>query len=160
MKDSGNVVLAYTSSSHLMLDCDLKREDEVVAFSREYAKKQDLGSSLVCKTSDTSQVDLHGNRLGNYCIIFGTITSWDEIRWHVQEVYRLGMVKKDFLALRDFGFVTIRVNAKNDKIPPPKIVSYFSNGDKKGRIGIWGFLKHWAMCRKLGLEKVEPEEEE
>ena len=67
----GNVVLAYTTYSHLMLDCDLKREDDVKEFAKKYAKFHDLGSAAVFKTSDTPQVDLSGKRLGNYCIIFG-----------------------------------------------------------------------------------------
>jgi hypothetical protein len=147
MKDEGNVVLGHTSNSVLMLDCDLKRDDEVVEFGKEYSKFHDLGSVLVMKTSENGQVDLYGKPLANYCIIFGKILDWEEIRWHVQEAYRLGMVKKDFLALRDFGFITIRVNAKNDRIPYPRIVYYFSNGDRRG---VMGFLRHWVMCRKLG----------
>lgn len=147
MKDSGNVVLAFTSDTLLMLDCDLKREDEVIEFAEEYAKFHKLGSVLVMKTSDSNQLDLYGNRLGNYCVIFGKPLSWEEIRWHIKEAYKLGMVNKAFTALREFGSITIRVNAKNDKIPPPKIVHYFRNGERKG---IMGFLRHYAMCRKLG----------
>ena len=144
---SGNVVLAYTSDCVLMLDCDLKRQDEVIEFAEEYAKFHDLGSSLVCETSDSSQVDLYGKRLGNYAIIFGKILGWEEIRWHIKEAYRLGMVNRGFTALRRFGSITIRVNAKNDEIPYPKIVYYFRNGDRRG---VMGFLRHWVMCRNLG----------
>jgi hypothetical protein len=147
MDDRGNVVLAYTSDSQLMLDCDLKKEVEVKAFAREYAEFHNLGSSAVFKTSDTDQVDLYGNRMGNYCIIFGKVLSWDEIKWHVQEAYRLGMVNKGFTALRKFGSITIRVNSKNNKIPPPKPIYYFRNGDNRG---IAAFIKHWKMCRDLG----------
>jgi hypothetical protein len=147
MDDKGNVVLAYTSDSHLMLDCDLKKEDEVIEFAKEYAKFHDLGSRAGFKTSDSCQVDLYGERLGNYCIIFGKILPWDEIKWHVQEAYRLKMVNKGFTALREFGSITIRVNAKNDKIPPPKPLFYFDNGDDTG---IMEFLDHWIMCRKMG----------
>jgi hypothetical protein len=150
MSDKGNVVLAYTSDCHLMLDCDLKREDEVVLFSEEYSKFHDLGSSAVWKTSDTPQVDLYGKRLGNYCIIFGKVLSWDEIQWHIGECYRQGMVNKGFTALRKFGSITIRVNAKNDKIPPPMPISYFSNGSKEARKGVMAFTRHWVMCRKMG----------
>lgn len=150
MVDRGNVVLAYTSDSQLMLDCDLKKEDEVKEFAREYAEFHDLGSSAVFKTSDTSQVDLFGNRMGNYCIIFGKVLPWDEVKWHVQEAYRQGIVNKGFTALRKFGSITIRVNAKNNKIPPPKPLYYFPNGDDKG---IQEFLEYWRMCRNLGKSK-------
>jgi hypothetical protein len=147
MDDKGNVVLAYTSDSQLMLDCDLKKEDEVKEFAREYAEFHDLGSSAVFKTSDTSQVDLFGNRMGNYCIIFGKVLPWDEIKWHVQEAYKLGIINKGFTALRKFGSITIRVNAKNNKIPPPKPLYYFRNGDNRG---ITAFVKHWKMCKRMG----------
>jgi hypothetical protein len=147
---SGNVVLAYTTDSHLMLDCDLKREDEVKEFAKEYTKFHKLGSTAVFKTSDTPQVDLFGNRLINACIIFGKDLVWDEIQWHVGECYRLGIVNKGFTALRKFGSITIRVNAKNDKIPPPMPISYFSNGGKEARKGVMAFTRHWVMCRKMG----------
>lgn len=146
----GNVVLAYTSSSILMLDCDLKTEEEVREFARDYALEQDLGSVAVWKTSDTAQVDLFGYRLGNYCIIFGKIISWDEVKWHVQEAFRNKMVNKGFVIIRKFGSITIRVNSKNDKIPPPMPISYFRNGGKKARRGVMAFTRHWVMCRKLG----------
>jgi len=149
MRDSGNVVLAFTSDSYLMLDCDLKREGEVKEFAKEYAELQKLGSAVVFKTSDTPQVDLYGNRLGNYCIIFGKTLSWDEIKWHIKEAYRLGMVNKGFTALRQFGSITIRVNSKNDRIPPPKPLHYFRNGN---RTGVMAFTRHWVMCRNKGDE--------
>lgn len=148
MQDNGNVVLGFTSDSVLMLDCDLKREDEVVKFAQQYSR---LGSSLVMQTSESFQLDLYGKHLGNYCIIFGKVLDWEEIRWHIGECYRLKMINKGFTALRKFGSITIRVNAKNNRIPHPEIAYYFSNSDKQGRIGIWGFLKHWAICKGLGM---------
>lgn len=147
MSDDGNVVLGYTSSSVLMLDCDLKREEEVKAFAEECAKFYGLGSALVMRTSKSTQVDLYGRSLGNYCIIFGKILDWQEIRWHVQEAYRLGMVNRAFTALREFGYITIRVNAKNNKIPYPESLYFFQNGDDTG---IVKFLEHWNICKDLG----------
>ncbi len=134
----GNVVLGYTSDSQLMLDCDLKREVEVKKFAREYTKFHDLGSSAAFKTSDTTQVDLLGNRLIDACIVFGRVPlAFDEIEWHVKEAFRLGMVNKGFAALRKFGFITIRVNSKNSKIPPPKPLFYFNNGEDTGNHGVY-----------------------
>jgi len=150
-KAEGNVVLAYQSDSRLMLDCDLKREAVVKKFAKKYAKFHDLGSVAVFKTSDTPQVDLFGKRLGNFCIIFGKGLPWDEIKWHVKEAYRQGIVNKGFTALREFGSITIRVNAKNSKIPPPRPVCYFSNGDDTG---VMEFIGHWVMCRKMGKDGV------
>jgi hypothetical protein len=152
VKREGNVVLAFTSDIFLMLDCDIKREDDVTKFSKRYPEHHDLGSSAVFKTSDTPQVDLFGERLGNYCIIFGKKISYDEIVWHVQEAYRLGMVNKGFTDMRHIGSITIRVNAKNNKIPPPRPICYFSNGDDTG---IMKFIDHWVNCRKM--ERLEHE---
>jgi len=145
--ENGNVVLGYTSDSVLMLDCDLKRKVEVIEFGKEYTLFHDLGSILTIETSKSTQLDLFGNLLGNYAIIFGKILRWEEIRWHIAECYRLGMINKAFTALREFGSITIRVNAKNNRIPAPEIVYYFPNGDDKG---VKGFLDHWKMCKDLG----------
>jgi len=150
MKDEGNVVIGFTSNSILMLDCDNKRLGEVVKFAREYAKFHDLGSALVMKTSESKQLDLSLKPLANYCIIFGRVLSWEEIRWHIQEAYRLGMVDRKFLEMRKFHYITIRVNAKNLEKPAPKIVYYFHNGDSTGIIE---FLTFWRMCRGLGRER-------
>ena len=81
--------------------------------------------------------------------IFGKVLPWDEVKWHVQEAYRQGMVNKGFTALREFGSITIRVNAKNNKIPPPKPLDYFHNGDSTG---ITAFIGHWRMCKDLGMK--------
>lgn len=150
----GNVVLAWMNDCFLALDCDLKREEEVTEFAKEYSKVQSLGTSLVAKTSDSGgQVDLFRNKLDNYCIVFGKRLTWEEIQWHIDECYRLGIINKGFRALRKFGSITIRVNAKNDKIPPPAIVRYFSNGDgKKDREGVIRFLEHWIRCKNEGMD--------
>lgn len=135
------------TDAFLMLDCDLQRIDKVKKFAKTYAKEYDLGSSVVFKTSDTPQIDLFGHRLTNCCIIFGMKLSWDEIRWHVQEVYSRGMVNRGFLAMRYFGSITIRVNAKNKKIPHPTLIAYFDNGDDTG---VFEFIDFWRTCRKEG----------
>ena len=152
MRGDGNVVLGYTSDSILMLDCDLQREDEVKEFAEEYTKYHDLGSALVMRTSKSTQVDLFFRPLGNYCVIFGKVLDWQEIKWHVTEAYRLGMVNRAFMALREFGSITIRVNAKNKKIPYPEPLHYFKNGDETG---VKEFLEYWAMHRRLGRATAE-----
>jgi hypothetical protein len=151
----GNIVLAFTSDTILMLDCDLKRENELIEFSTEFTKFHKLGSVLIMRTSESYQVDLFGERLGNYCIIFGKILSWMEIKWFVQESYRLAMVNKGFVIIRKFGSITIRVNSKNNEIPSPEPVYYFPNGDNKG---VKEFLEDWAWKKNLGLKKVDIED--
>lgn len=145
MSGNGNVVLGYTSDVTLMLDCDLKQQ-VVIKFGLEYGKFHDLGGVLVAKTSESDQKDLFGNSLGNYCIIYGRLMSWEEVKWHVQEIYRLGMVNKAFTALREFGYITIRVNAKNDRIPAPRVIHYFKIGDKRGTTR---FLRYWRSLKDL-----------
>jgi hypothetical protein len=143
----GNVVIGYTSDTLLMLDCDLKREDEVIEFAREYAKFQGLGSVLVMLTSDSTQVDLLGKPLGNYCIIFGQPVDRLEWSWHIGECLRLGMINKAFAVLRNYGNITIRANKKNKETPYPRIIYYFANGDETG---VNAFLEYWEICRNLG----------
>ena len=127
MSDDGNVVLAYTSDCLLMLDVDLKRQDETVEFAREYTLAQDLGSALVMMTSDIGQLDLELKPLKSFCVIFGKCPlDWEEIKWHLTEARRLGMIQRSFLALRKFGYITIRVNAKNNRISYPKKVITFT----------------------------------
>lgn len=151
----GNVVYAYTTDCHLLLDSDLKRKDEVIEFAKEYTMFHKLGSVAVFKTSDCSLTDLFGERLGNYCIIFGKILAWLEIKWHVQEAYRLGKVNQGFVIIRKFGSITIRITAKNNEIPPPEPIYYFPNGDNKG---VRKFMEDWAWNRNLGLKEVNKEE--
>jgi hypothetical protein len=62
------------------------------------------------------------------------------------------MVNKGFTALRKFGSITIRVNAKNNKISLPRPICYFSNGDDTG---VMEFIGHWAMCRNMGRLEYE-----
>lgn len=60
-------------------------------------------------------------------------------------------VNKGFTVMREFGSITIRVNAKNSKIPSPIPICYFSNGDRReDREGVMQFVRHWVMCRKMG----------
>lgn len=144
----GNVVISYGTDTHLMLDCDLKLKDEVIKFSRKYAKFHDLGSAAVFETSDADKIDIHGNRLGNYCVIFGRIISWEECKWHLEEALRLVMVDKDYVDIMcKSGCMTIRVNTKNSKKHSPTLIDYFHNGDSTG---ITAFINHWKMCRDLG----------
>lgn len=145
-----NVVIGYTTDCHLCLDCDLKPEKEVIEFAEEYAKFQDLGSVDVYKTSDSPQIDLFGNRLGNYCIIFGKIISWEEVKWHITEAYRLRMIHRSFLVMREIDKITIRVNAKNDKTSPPKLIHTFRNGDDKGTRAFRRWLK---LNKDLGTKE-------
>lgn len=147
MNVEGNVVIGFTSNSILMLDIDKKERQEVIAFAREYAKFHDLGSALVMLTSNSKQLTLNLRPLKSFSVIFGRILSWEEIKWHIQEAYRLGMVDEAFIAIREFGYITIRVNAKNLEKPAPRIIYYFPNGDNTGIIE---FLKFWRICKELG----------
>lgn len=148
---SGNVVIGYTTDSHLCLDCDLKPEDEVTEFSEKYAEFNDLGSSDVWKTSDgKGQVDLFSKRLGNYCIIFGRILSWQKTKWHISEAYRLDMIHRNFLVMREIDKITIGVNPKNDQTPAPKHIHSFRNGDDRGTRR---FLRWWKMNKEMGTKE-------
>jgi hypothetical protein len=147
MKTEGNVVIGFTSQGYLMLDCDQQKESKVIKFSEEYPKFHSLGSSLVMKSSEDGQVDLSGEKLGHYFIIFGKPLNQDAIYWHLQEACRLGLVNRAFVEANKYGNITLRLNAKNGKIPPPTYVSYFQHGEFTG---VHTFLKDWINLRKLG----------
>jgi len=147
MSGRGNVVLGYTSDTTLMLDCDLKAEDEVIRFAKGYTKMHDLGSVVVFKTSNSKQIDLFKKKLGNYCVIFGKPLSWEEILFHVEQCLRLGIVNRQFANMRSLGAITIRVNAKNSRTPAPLPVFYYKNGDRRG---IGNFTRYWRQFRAEG----------
>ena len=146
----GNVVLGYCSKTFLMLDVDNQNDEEYVGgFAKRYTRFHHLGSTLVIRTSEDLR-NMYGNTLKHFGIIFGKPLSWREIKWHVREAYRLGMVDEKFLNLRKFGYITIRVNAKNNMIPCPRISYYYRNGD---RTGIFRYIRFYVMCKKLGREE-------
>lgn len=145
----GNVVSGYSSGSILMLDVDLKPIKEVMQFAKKYTKFHDLGSVLIMRTSKSSQIDLIKKKLGSYCIVFGAGTlHWKEVKWHIKEAYRLGIVKKDFLSMREIEKITERVNAKNNTTPHPEIVFYLKKNPDEG---VKRFLRFWAICKNLGF---------
>jgi len=143
----GNVVIGFCSNNILMLDLDLHSEATAKAFVKSYSKFHKLGSTLLLKTSDSNQIDLLGNRLKKYAAIFGKPLSWDEILWHIKESRRLGMIERSFLNLRKFGYITIRINAKNNETPPPKVVAFYRLGDTTG---IVAFLEFRKFSKDLG----------
>jgi len=145
--NEGNVVLGFTSSNFLMLDSDDQIEYYVLEFANEYGKFHKLGSHIVLRTSKSTKTDLFGNRLGNYAIIFGKPIMWSEVQWHIKEVLRLGAINRAFAKLRDFGTITIRVNFKNKKIPPPEVIRFCNNGEMTG---IVAYIKHKNTCEGLG----------
>ncbi len=145
--NEGNVVLGFCSNNILMLDLDLHTETVAKTFVRSYSKFHSLGSVLLLLTSASTQIDLSGNKLNKYSAVFGKPLSWEEICWHVKEARRLGMVERSFLALRKFGYITIRVNAKNNKTPPPKVVKFYKLGDMTGIIEFITF-RNW--CKNIG----------
>ena len=148
----GNVVIGFCSKDILMLDLDLHTEATAKAFVKSYSEFHKLGSVLLLKTSDSNQIDLLRNRLKKYAAIFGKTLSWSEILWHIKESRRLGMIERSFLNLRKFGSITIRVNAKNDETPPPKVVAFYRLGDVTG---IVAFLEFRKFCKDLGKQNSE-----
>jgi hypothetical protein len=145
--NDGNVVIGFCSTNILMLDLDYHTVAVAKKFSRSYAVFHSLGSALLLKTSDSTQVDLFGNKLDKFSVVFGKNLSWQEIQWHIKECRRLGMIERSFLNLRKFGSITIRVNAKNDSIPPPTIIKLYKLGDMTG---IKEFCEFKKIAEPLG----------
>lgn len=144
----GNVVLGFTSDTYLMLDVDFQWLPFVKEFAVKYARFHKLGSVLMLKTSDDYLTDFFGNKLGKYCIIFGRPLRWKEIQWHIAEARRLGIIERAFTKLREFGSITIRVNAKNNRTPPPMIIKFYANGDMRG---IRDYVQFSNRFRNLGF---------
>ena len=139
--EDGNVVLGYCTPTFLLLNVDNQEEELVKEFARRYSKFHDLGSALILNSSPwDGQIDLYGNKVGKFSIIFGKPIDEEEMKWHVIEARRLGMVERAFTAIRKFRSVTIRTNAKIKKIPHPKIIAYHRNGD-------WTGVKHYLKLR-------------
>lgn len=157
-KSDGNVVLGLMTDGILMLDCDKQREEDVINFAREYSKFHNLGSFAVFLTSKASIPNYImpnlwrvNGVLNNYFIIFGRLLAWQEVRWHVKEAYRLGIVNKDFLVMRNFEAITARYNAKNRDKPHPKLV-YFEDDRRssESRFGIWRYLEFFGRNKNVG----------
>jgi hypothetical protein len=148
----GNIVIGFCTDTFLMLDLDLHAEAVAKRFSKTYSEFHGLGSALLILTSESTQVDLFGNKLNKYAVIFGKPLTWDVILWHIKEARRLGMIERSFLNLRKFGYITIRVNAKNSKTPPPKTVALYHLGDMAGIIQ---FNKFRKACKNLGKQSPE-----
>jgi hypothetical protein len=155
--EKGNVVIGFCSDNILMLDLDLHTEETAKAFVKSYSKFHNLGSVLLLKTSDSKQIDLFRNKLNKYSAIFGKVLVWEEVLWHINETRRLGMVERSFANLRKFGFITIRVNAKNDKTPPPKVIAYYQSGDNRGILCFLEFRKAFKDIGKINSKSQTSE---
>jgi len=143
----GNVVFGATFSDYLMIDADLKRPAEVLMWAKEYAKRFRLGSVLIMKTSNSLQLDLYGRRLYNFAVIFGERLPWQEIMLHIDNAFKDGIVDKKFVKMRFQGFITERVNRKNEQIPPPKLFKYIPNGINEG---CFEYLRWYKWYKNVG----------
>lgn len=145
----GNVVLGFCTVTSLILDVDLQTKERVFEFADTYAEFQGLGSSLVTKTSDSTQRDLFLNRLSNWGIIFGKADMCqEEIAWHLSETRRLGMIKRVNAVFARFGYITERVNAKNKHISAPTIAKFFAHGNMRA---IRNYVQFLNRYRNLGF---------
>jgi len=142
-----SVVVGFTTSDYLMLDADLKKPEEVVEWARKYTKESHLGSVLITKTSDSFQLDLHGDLLFNFSLIFGERLPWQEIMLHINNAFKDNMVDKKFVKMRFQGFITERVNRKNKRIEPPKVFKYIPNGNHEG---CFEYLRWWKWYKEVG----------
>jgi len=146
-----SVVLGYTTSDYLMLDIDNKRPEELVRWAKKYARKSHLGAVLIMQTSDIGQRDLQGKRLYSFAVIFGFREPWQEIMVHIYNALKAKMVDKKFVKMRFQGFITERVNKKNNQVLRPKIFRYITpkkrrKGDNEG---CFEYLRWWVWYKKV-----------
>lgn len=147
---SGNIPIGFTRDDLLLLDIDLQTAERVVKWAREYGKKWHLGSVLIMKSSDPAQLDLQGNKLYNFYIIFGQPMPWTEVMFHLKNAYEDGIINKSFFAIRYYGYITLRVTKKNKRKSHPKVLGkkgYFPNGNNEGCME---FLRYWQENKLLG----------
>jgi hypothetical protein len=148
LMSEGNVVIGFTTDNYLMLDADLKKEEDI-EWAKEYGKDFHLGSALIMKTSDSFQLDLYGNKLYNFCIVFGQPLPWQEIILHVENAFKEGIVNKGFRDMRYLGHITERVNRKNRRKSHPKVFKYIPSKDKNNE-GCMEYLRWWKWNKKVG----------
>lgn len=150
----GNVVVGFDANDVLMLDADLITEERAVEWAREYGKDFDLGSILIMKTSDSFQLDLYGNKLYNFCIVFGQLLPWQEIVIHVENAYKEGIVNKIFRDMRYYlGHTTERVNRKNRRISHPKYFKYIWKETNGNHEGCFEYLRMWKYNKEVGEQQ-------
>jgi hypothetical protein len=128
-------MIGFCATNFLMLDIDSQKRSTAKKFSEEYAKFHNLGSSALLETSK-----------GRYAVVFGAPLYKTEIKWHVKEAKRLGMVDNQFLKMRDScGWINIRTSKKGKK-RFPRLVKFFSNGDMRGVLAYYRFLNNTKNC--------------
>jgi len=147
--NEGTVVLGFTTADYLLIDADLKRPAEVLMWAKKYAKRHHLGSVLIMKTSDSPQLDLYGRRLYNFAVIFGERLPWQEIMRHIRNALKDRIVDKKFVKMRFQGFITERVNRKNEQIGIPKLFKYIPKG-KGSNEGCFEYLKWYKWFKDVG----------
>lgn len=141
-----SVVIGFTTDCYLMLDADLKTE-KVIDWAEEYAKTYRLGTVLVMKTSDSFQLDLYGNKLHNFCIVFGQPLPWQEIMMHIENAFKDKIINKGFRKMRYLGHITERINRKNRRKACPKFYKYIPNGNHEG---CFEYLRWWKWNKENG----------
>ena len=99
------------------------------------------------KTSGSTQMDLEGKRLVNFCAVFGRRVHWTENMQHIEKAYRDKMVRKDFRDMRIYGNTTERINAKGCKKGYPVRFKVIGNGTYEG---ILEYLSWWYRNRGFG----------
>lgn len=145
-----SVVVGFTTSDYLMLDIDGHTKIRTIDWAKRYSKRYQLGNALIMMTSDNHQLDLFGNRLYNFSIIFGARLPWQEIMLHIFNAFEDKMVERKFVKMRFQGFITERIGEKNAKVRPPEIFRFIYNGDrKKDREGIMEYLRWWKWYRDI-----------
>jgi hypothetical protein len=147
---TGNICTGISTNSILIFDVDRHTKEFTLFHGENYPKFYHLGASLVMQTSETFERDFYGNTLGNYAIVFGKPITWEEIKWHIVNGVKLGLLERANLYVLKWGYITSRQNPKNREIPAPKVLKFFSNshGDMRG---IVSYIQHWNLVKDFGF---------
>jgi hypothetical protein len=141
-----SVVRAIATPDYLMLDADYQTKERVVRWAIAYAKYWKLGCILIMETSDRGVLDLFGNRLYSFIIIFGRRLPWEEIKFHIRNALADRIVDETFLRMRFLGVTTERVGEKNAKTQEPRRYRYIwtENDTEEDREGVIAYLRFWT----------------
>ena len=144
-----SIPIAFTTSDYCMLDADNQTKRRVTEWTRKYRKKYHLGSALITMSSDEGQLNLLGERLYNFTIIFGERVPWQENSIHMENALKDGITNKTFIKMRFQGFVSERVNRKCRRKAAPRFFRYFPDPKKRNE-GCMEYMKWWKWFRRVG----------
>jgi hypothetical protein len=155
----GTARIGFTTSHYLLLDADRHTEKSVVQWTRAYAKRHRSGSALIMMTSNRGELNLYGDRLYHFCIVFGRfIKQWQVVMRHIGNASNDGIVDGQFVKTKELNkWINERVNKKSNTVGHPRIFCYIPSrkDTPEDREGVFAYLRFWRDNRESELDFEE-----